>query len=155
MVAELACGMPPADEAWLEAGPTLRIPRVELIYRATPAGGPGGQHVNRVATRIELLWNVAKSTALTEDQRVRLRERLANRLDADGWLRVVAADTRSQLRNRESATARLADLVGAALKPRKKRKTSRVPAAVKRARLEAKRRRGTQKRLRGRIHDAE
>jgi ribosome-associated protein len=139
------------DEPWIDAGPAVRIPRAELLYRATPSGGPGGQHVNRVATRIELWWNVATTVALDEPQRATVRDRLAGRIDRDGWLRMVAADSRSQTRNREAATERLTALVAAALKPRKKRKPTRVSPAQKRARLEAKRRRSDAKRLRGRI----
>jgi ribosome-associated protein len=139
------------DEPWIDAGPAVRIPRAELLYRATPSGGPGGQHVNRVATRIELWWNVATTVALDEPQRATVRDRLAGRIDHDGWLRIVAADSRSQTRNREAATERLTALVAAALKPRKKRKPTRVSPAQKRARLEAKRRRSDAKRLRGRI----
>lgn len=153
MVAELACGMP--DEPWIDAGPAVRIPRAELLYRATPSGGPGGQHVNRVATRIELWWNVATTVALDEPQRATVRDRLAGRIDRDGWLRIVAADSRSQTRNREAATERLSALVAAALKPRKKRKATRVSPAQKRARLEAKRRRSDAKRLRGRVRPDE
>jgi ribosome-associated protein len=139
------------DEPWIDAGPAVRIPRAELLYRATPSGGPGGQHVNRVATRIELWWNVATTVALDEPQRATVRDRLAGRIDRDGWLRIVAADSRSQTRNREAATERLTVLVAAALKPRKKRRATRVSPAQKRARLEAKRRRSEAKRLRGRI----
>ena len=149
MVAELACGMP--DEPWIEAGPDVRIPRAELVYRATTGGGPGGQHVNRVATRVELWWNVGTSSALTEAQRATVRERIGGRLDGEGWLRIVAADSRSQTRNRDAATERLAALVDAALKPRKKRKPTRVSPAQRRARLETKRRRGESKRLRRRV----
>lgn len=143
------------DDPWLDAGPSLRIPRAELVYRATPAGGPGGQHVNKVSTRIELWWNVAASGALTDAQRAVLAERLAGRIDRDGWLRIVAADSRSQLRNRESASRRLATAVAAALKPRKQRKPTRVPAAVRRARLESKRRRSQTKGLRKRVRGDE
>jgi ribosome-associated protein len=139
------------DEPWIDAGPAVRIPRAELVFRATPAGGPGGQHVNRVATRIELWWNVATTAALSEAQRTMVRDRLAGRIDGDGWLRIVAADSRSQTRNREAATERFGALVAAALKPRKKRKPTRVSPAQKRARLEAKRRRSEAKRLRGRV----
>jgi ribosome-associated protein len=143
------------DEPWIDAGPAVRIPRAELLYRATPSGGPGGQHVNRVATRIELWWNVATTVALDEPQRATVRDRLAGRIDRDGWLRIVAADSRSQTRNREAATERLSALVAAALKPRKKRKATRVSPAQKRARLEAKRRRSDAKRLRGRVRPDE
>src|ERR1044072_9274432 len=73
-----------ADDAWLAAGSTLRIPRSELSFRATRAGGPGGQHVNTSSTRIELWWNLSESAALTEAQRELLRERLAHGLDSEG-----------------------------------------------------------------------
>ncbi|MGH7562274.1 MAG: alternative ribosome rescue aminoacyl-tRNA hydrolase ArfB [Gemmatimonadales bacterium] len=143
------------DDALLHAGPTLRIPRAELVFRATPAGGPGGQHVNRVATRVELRWNAAASAAPSDAQRAAILDRLAGRIDGDGWLRVVAADTRSQLRNREAAEKRLATMVAAALRPRKARRRTGVPATEKRRRLEAKRRRGATKRMRDRIRDEE
>ena len=92
------------DDAWLTVGNSLRIPRSELSFRATRAGGPGGQHVNTSSTRIELWWHLPSSGALTEGQRALLAERLAHRLDSEGWLRLVEAGSRSQLRNRESVT---------------------------------------------------
>src|SRR3954447_13580713 len=90
--------------------PTLTIPASELTFRATRAGGPGGQHVNTSSTRIELLWNVERSRTVTEDERARLREKLASRLDGDGFLRVVSSEHRSQARNRDAAAERLAAL---------------------------------------------
>src|ERR1044071_4660476 len=143
------------DDAWLAAGSTLRIPRSELSFRATRAGGPGGQHVNTSSTRIELWWNLSESAALTEAQRELLRERLARRLDSEGWLRLVEAGSRSQLRNREAVTARFVALVKQALRPRKARKPTGIPAAEKRRRLEGKRRGAQVKRLRGRVPGAE
>ena len=120
----------------------------ELDYRATRSGGPGGQHVNTSSTRIELWWDIGASPALTDEQRTRLLARLATRLDGEGRLRIVASESRSQLRNREAATERLREVVAAALavpKPRKRTKPSR---AAKAARLEAKRRRSATKRER-------
>src|SRR5213593_1807264 len=99
------------DDPRLTVGNSLRIPRSELTFRATRAGGPGGQHVNTSSTRVELLWNVLRSTALTDEQRARLSEKLASRLDAQGNVRVVASAFRSQLRNRTDAEERLAALV--------------------------------------------
>ena len=94
---------------------TVTIPRSELTFRASRAGGPGGQHVNTSSTRVELLWNLQRSRAVDRQQRERLREKLAARIDAEGNLRVVASANRSQLRNREDAEARLAALVRRAL----------------------------------------
>lgn len=134
-----------ADEV-LEVSRDLRVPLAELEFRASRSGGPGGQHVNTSATRVELWWDVAGSPALTEEQRARLLERLAPRLDGTGRLRVVASASRSQLRNREAATERLRELVAGALTVPKVRRPTRPTRAAKAARLEAKRRRGAIKR---------
>src|SRR5919112_5804835 len=116
-----------SDDA-IRAGP-LAIPRAELTYRATRAGGPGGQHVNTSSTRIELLWNVESSAALTEAQRALVREKLAARIDGEGNVRVVASDSRSQLQNRERADARLSALVRDALIVRRKRRPTKPSRA--------------------------
>jgi ribosome-associated protein len=139
------------DDAYLEVTPTLRIPRAELEYRATRAGGPGGQHVNTSSTRIELVWDVVHSAAPSDEQRALLLERLASRLDGDGKLRLVAVGSRSQLRNREEATDRLRRVLADALRVRRSRRVTRVPKAVKLRRVAEKRRRGEVKRNRGPI----
>lgn len=130
----------------LEITPALLLPLAELDYRATRSGGPGGQHVNTSSTRIEVRWDVRSSPTLTEEQRARLIERLANRLDGEGRLRVVASESRSQLRNREAANERLRELVASALAVRKPRRRTKPTRAAKAARLEAKRRRSALKR---------
>jgi ribosome-associated protein len=136
----------------VDAGWGVTIPAAELTYRATRAGGPGGQHVNTASTRVEVTWNIPASAALDEAQRARLLERLAPRLDGAGTLRVVASATRSQHRNRQEATARLARVVEAALRPpAKPRKRTRPSRAAREARLQAKRQRSEVKRLRGRV----
>ena len=126
------------------------VPEAELEFRASLAGGPGGQHVNKASTRIEVLWNVAQSPSLDETSRQRIVERLAARIDTAGVLRVVAAERRSQLRNRLAAARRLQTLVDRALHEPKARKPTKVPRAVKERRLAGKRRRGVAKKLRGR-----
>ena len=138
-----------ADGA-LVVSPSLSIPRSELTFRATRAGGPGGQHVNTSSTRIELLWNVRHSAALSADQRARLREKLASRLDSDGTLRVVSSEFRSQARNREAAEERLVDAVRRALVVRAKRHRTRPPRSAVDERLRRKKQRGDRKRERGR-----
>jgi len=122
------------------------IPLEELSFRASRSGGPGGQHVNTSATRVEVRWNVTGSPSLSDEQRQRLLERLGGRIDARGYLRVVADERRSQLRNREAAVERLNSLVSDALKPRKKRKKTRPPRAADAKRLDEKRHRGNVKR---------
>lgn len=146
MVADLPSGM--RADAAIAVGPRLRIPRAEVSYRATRSGGPGGQHVNTSATRIELWWNPRQSAALDDTQRVLVEERLRNRLDSDGWLRLVESGQRSQLRNREAVTLRFVELLERALRPRRVRSATAVPRAERTRRLEAKRRRGVVKRLR-------
>jgi ribosome-associated protein len=143
----------PPDEAGSDAlvvNEQVAIPHGELTYRATRAGGPGGQHVNTSSTRIELLWNVASSAALTDAQRALLREKLAARLDAEGNVRVVASDSRSQLQNRERADARLAALVRDALVVRKPRRPTKPSRAAKEARLREKKKRSGKKQERRR-----
>ena len=137
-------------EGFVEITATLRIPLSELTYRASRSSGPGGQHVNTSSTRIEVVWDIAASAAVTEEERARLLARLATRLDSAGRLRLVSGETRSQLRNRESVTERLRTVVASALALPKRRKRTRVPASVKAARLEAKRRRSDLKRARRR-----
>lgn len=137
--------MPPA--------PRLEIPEHELLYRATRAGGPGGQHVNKTATRIELCWNVWMTSVVSPAERARIEEKLASRIDDDGWIRIVAADSRSQLQNRAAARKRLETLVGRALVVPKARRPTRVPKVQRAKRLDAKRRRGSVKQQRSRPAD--
>lgn len=126
------------------------IPEQHLAFRVSRAGGPGGQHVNKASTRVEVLWDVARTPLLTEPERRRVQDRLANRIGADGVLRVVADDRRSLLRNRLAAIARLTELVDAARRAPKPRKKTRPSRAAKAARLDAKRQRGKRKRERAR-----
>lgn len=135
----------PPESAALPVSGALAIPRAELETRATRAGGPGGQHVNTSSTRIELRWNVRASAALSDDQRARLEERLASRLDGEGWLRIVASEHRSQLQNREAAEARLAMVVRDALKVPKTRRPTKPSRAAKRKRLDEKKKQGEKK----------
>jgi ribosome-associated protein len=134
------------DMPFLDVAPDLRVPLAELEFRATRSGGPGGQHVNKSSTRVEVTWDVASSPALSEEQRQRLLVRLASRLDSTGRLRLVSSGTRSQLRNREDVTERLREVVAQALVVPKARKRTRPPRAAKAARLENKRRRAATKR---------
>lgn len=145
---------PAEDDRALAVNERLRLPRAELEFRATRAGGPGGQHVNTSSTRVELLWNVRTSTALDDVQRSQLLERLASRIDGQGNVRVVASDSRSQRQNRERAEERLAALLRDALVVKKKRRPTRPSRASKEERLSEKKKRGERKRdRRGRFDD--
>jgi ribosome-associated protein len=132
----------------LRVNDAVAIPRRELTARATRAGGPGGQHVNKTATRVEIVWNVDETEALDDAQRAHVRSRLGTRLDSVGNLRVVAADHRSQRQNRAAAEARLAAVIARALFVPKRRRPTRPTAAAKRARLDAKRKHSDKKRSR-------
>ena len=137
----------------LFVSPELRIPREELSFRASRAGGPGGQHVNKTSTRIELVWSVRGSRALTEEQRSRLAVKLATRLDTEGILRIVASDSRSQTRNRDVAEDRLARLVRLALAVPKTRKKTRPTRGGVEKRLQSKHARSETKRARRLLDD--
>jgi ribosome-associated protein len=137
-----------AKEGLLRVNGSVSIPRHELQYRASRAGGAGGQHVNTSSTRIELLWNVATSQALDEEARARVTSKLTSRLDAEGNIRVVSSARRSQVQNREAAEERLAELVRGALAVPRSRKATRPTRASKEARLGEKRRRSETKRQR-------
>lgn len=140
-----------ADDVVINARVT--IPGDELEYTASRASGPGGQHVNTADTRIQVRWNVAESRALGPVQRQRVLRALASRLTAAGEIVLASGAHRSQRRNREEVTRRLARLVREALVPPKPRRRTRPTAASRRKRLEDKRRRGQKKRDRGARHD--
>lgn len=144
-----------AAAALLEVDDSLWIPRAELTYRATRSGGPGGQHVNTSSTRVELLWDVAGSPSVTEAQRARLREKLANRMDAEGVLRLAASEHRSQHQNKEAVTQRLVELLREALYVAPPRKKTRPTRASREKRLELKRLHAAKKRTRGPVRPDE
>lgn len=130
----------------LAVNQSLSIPRNELDVRVSRSSGAGGQHVNKTSSRVEIFWNVLASRALTDEQRARLREKLASRLTTEGSIRIVASDMRSQSRNRDLAEERLADLVRRALIVPRKRRATKPTRAAKEARLESKKRHSTKKR---------
>ena len=137
-----------AKEGELAVTGAVSIPRHELQYRASRAGGAGGQHVNTSSTRIELVWNLTSSQALGDDARARVAAKLASRLDGEGNVRVVSSARRSQTQNREAAEARLAELVRGALAVPKRRKPTKPSRASKEQRLTEKKKRGETKRQR-------
>jgi ribosome-associated protein len=138
-----------SETPFLAVTEDLYLPRAEISFRASRSGGPGGQHVNTSSTRVELVWNVASSPTLTEAQRERITQRLANRINSEGELLLAESGSRSQAQNKEAVTERLVELLREALHvPRARRKT-RPPRAAHEQRLESKKRRSETKRLRG------
>ncbi|HET9439584.1 MAG TPA: alternative ribosome rescue aminoacyl-tRNA hydrolase ArfB [Longimicrobiales bacterium] len=140
------------SETAIEIMPGVNIPRSEIEYRATRAGGPGGQHVNTSSTRIELLWNLDASPSINDEQRARLKLKLRKRIGADGVLRLTSAGSRSQHQNKEDATRRFANLLEQALHTPKPRKKTKVPKPVREARLKDKKNRSRIKQHRGKVN---
>jgi ribosome-associated protein len=128
---------------------TLNIPLSELRFRFARSSGPGGQHVNRSATRVELFFDVAGSPSLTKAQRERALKALAPYIDSEGVLHLVSQTFRSQLRNREEVVERFRTLMHKAMRVPKRRRPTRPSRAVQERRLASKRRRSEIKRQRG------
>ncbi|MEP6835351.1 MAG: alternative ribosome rescue aminoacyl-tRNA hydrolase ArfB [Gemmatimonas sp.] len=133
--------------------PHVTVPFAELELTAITGSGPGGQNVNRSATRISLRWNVKTTRALDDAQRTRVLGVLGSRLDGDGNIRIVAGEYRSQLQNRAEAFARLAHLVARALVVQKKRKATKPTRSSVEKRLTEKKQRSSTKRDRRSSHD--
>jgi ribosome-associated protein len=145
--------MPAAHRPGLRVDPGLTIPESELSWRFSRSSGPGGQGVNTADSRAELVWDVAGSAVLSPLQRERLLQRLSSRV-VDGKLTIAASEHRAQLRNREAALARLAEILSdALLPPAAPRRPTRPSRGAKQRRLEAKKRRTDVKRLRRPPHD--
>ena len=126
----------------------ILIDERELDYTFVHASGPGGQNVNKVATAVQLRFDVAHSPALPEDVRQRLLQQAAGQITQDGVLIIDARQYRSQLRNRRDATQRLIDLIRQAIEVPKPRHVTKPSHAVKERRIQAKRHRSETKRLR-------
>jgi ribosome-associated protein len=132
----------------LRVTPFIRIEDSEIEERFVRASGPGGQNVNKVATAVELRFDAARSPALDEATRERLRALAGNRITAEGILVIDARRFRTQAANREDARARLVELIRqAAARPKRRRKT-RPTAASEERRIQTKRRRSETKRRR-------
>jgi ribosome-associated protein len=125
---------------WIDSG--------ELTFTYARSSGPGGQNVNRVQTRVMLQFDVSGSPNLTASQKRRIFTRLSGRINKEGVLRVISQRHRTQEANRRAAVERFHELIEDALRVRRPRKKTRVPAAARRRRLEHKRHRGALKRSR-------
>jgi ribosome-associated protein len=137
-----------AVNADLQVLPGLVIPADALPWKAVRSGGPGGQNVNKVATKVELRFDFAAFTGLTEAQKSRLRALARTQLDANGCLLVTSQSTRSQAQNLSLAREHVAALVRAALIVPKRRRATRPTRAAKARRLEQKRKTSDKKRAR-------
>jgi ribosome-associated protein len=129
---------------------SVRVPERALTMRAVRASGPGGQNVNKVASKVDLRVDLDAVEGLTDPARQRLRVLAGRRVDADGRLQITSQVTRDQARNLEDACEKVRALVAAAMREPKRRRPSRPTPAARERRIESKKRRSTTKRLRGR-----
>lgn len=142
-----------ADGRLLRLGAGVTIPMSELSFQFVRSSGPGGQHVNKTATQVEVLFDVAGSPSLSQTQKQRVRRALRSYISGEGVLRLTCQSTRSQHRNREEAVARLKALLTQALKVPKRRRATRPTRSSVERRLQEKKRRSDVKRQRQRRGD--
>jgi ribosome-associated protein len=140
-----------AVEPAAEAGAGKRmieIPDEELVFKFSRSGGPGGQNVNKVNTRVTVFFDVAGCKKYSDEQKKLILRRLATRADKDGVVRVACQRYRTQKANREGAVERLRELVGEALKKKRVRRKTKVPDYAREKRLAEKKRRSRFKKQR-------
>lgn len=118
--------------------PTIQELTKILTFKTSRSGGKGGQHVNKVSSKVEVLFKLDEATFLTAEEKQRISEKLGSRLDNEQTLHVVAQDDRSQYINKQRAIFKLHELLTDALKVQKVRKATKIPKAVKEKRLRDK-----------------
>jgi ribosome-associated protein len=138
------------DDSIIFINQQLQIPMAELQFRFSGSSGPGGQHVNKTASKATLMFDVLHSASLTDEQRNLLLAKLQHRLNKEGVLLIQAQDSRSQFRNRDTAVKRFKSILSQTLKKPKKRKKTKPSRTAVEKRLTQKKQRGTRKNERSR-----
>lgn len=123
----------------------------EFIFHTSRSGGSGGQHVNKVSSKVELLFDIQNSQLLSTEQKDTLQRKLYSKISKDGILRVVAQTDRSQYKNKETAVKKFYEIIVNAFKEKKKRKPTKPSKISKQKRIDTKKKKGEIKKLRGRI----
>lgn len=132
----------------MHIAPHLSIPLAELKFSTSRSGGPGGQNVNKLETKVEVRFDVVNSPSLTNEQRSVILSRLKRRIDAEGILRVVVQESRSQWNNKQLAIDRLVELLRDGMKPKRIRKPTVPTKGAREERLQRKKRHSQKKRTR-------
>ena len=117
----------------------------EFVFKAIRSSGSGGQHVNKVATKVEISFSLLESSVLNEVQKARIQNKLSNRLTKENVIQLQCGESRSQLKNKNTAIDRLINILETALKVQKQRKPTKIPRAVIKKRLKNKRLRSERK----------
>ncbi len=142
---------PISDGSSVRITRTVSIPLDELHFEFVRSGGPGGQHVNKVATRVDLVFDVRASRSLSDGQKAAVIASLGSRLGISGVLRITAQTSRSQWQNRQDVVRKFAGLLASALAPRRKRVATAPTRGSRERRRVTKERRSNIKRLRGKV----
>lgn len=129
----------------------VTIPESELRFEFSRSGGPGGQHVNKVSTRVDLVFDLAASSSLDGEQKEMIRRALRTRIDSSGKMRLSVRESRSQWQNRQEVVAKFQKLLKQALTVQKRRVASKPTTGSRERRVTAKKRRSQIKRRRGRV----
>ena len=136
------------DVNFVTINSSLSLPLAELRFNTSRSSGPGGQNVNKLETRVELLFDIGHSQSLTGEQKAILRENLRSKIDGEGCIHVVAQESRSQWQNKQHAIQKFVRLLQNALKPRKKRVKTQPTKRAKESRIQKKKKIGAKKKLR-------